>query len=149
MIATLRLEAIGDNLVAASRLPFPRVLRQVGRVPREQLRALLTPGRRPWVARVTGLDDRHGLAREFERGLRDYREANGTGSRGVWLTFVLRPGVLYEVQELVSWQNERRYFCRVVAGKVVEMTREELLARFASGAAAIQGVVNAARGVRP
>lgn len=146
MIATLRLEAIGDNYVAMSKRPFPHVLRQIGRVPREHLTAVLMPGRRPWVARITGLDDRHGLAREFERGLRDYRQADSTGSRGVWLTFVLRPGTVYEVHELVSWQRERRYFCRVEAGRVVEITREAVLARLASGAVAIQGIINAARG---
>ncbi len=151
MIATFRLEAIGDNHNAhggLARRDLRVVLRQMARVPAEQRLAVLTPGRRPWVARITGLDSRHGLAREFLRPLKDYRDANSTGSRGVWLTFVLRAGALYEVHELLSWQRDRRYFCHVEAGKLVELTREQVLAQLAVGADAVQRVLDAVAGSR-
>lgn len=148
MIATLRLEAIGDNHVGRggmSTRPLRHVLKNMGRIPREQREAVLTPSRRPWVAQITGRDARHGLARTFLEHLKDYRDANGTGSRGVFLTYVLRDGFLYEVRELLSWNRERRYFCRVEDGKIVEMTVDEVAARLAEDATVLQAVINAAK----
>lgn len=146
MIATLRLEAIGDNYRRVAKAPFRSALRQVQRSPREHARRILSPGARPWVAHITGTDPRHGLARTFLHGLKDYRDANGSGSRGVYLTFVLYPGRVYEVNELQSWTRWRRFFCRVEAGKVVEMTAAEVAARLAVDAAAIQRVIDQAAG---
>lgn len=141
MIATLRLEAIGDNHVGRVGLARRKTM---GSVPREQREAVLQPSRRPWVARILGPDRKFGLRREFLTGLKDYREANGTGSRGVYLTFVLRDGELYEVQELLSWSRERRYFCHVKAGKIVEMTAAEVTALLDMDAATIQSLLGKA-----
>lgn len=121
MLATLALEAIGDNLTGPSKRPLSWVLRQAHRMPQEQRTAMLTPGRRPWVARITGLDERYGLAREFLKPLRDYRDSNSTCSRGVMLVFQLEEGSYFEVNELLSWKRERRYFCRSEGGSTVEV----------------------------
>lgn len=148
MIATLRLEAIGDNLVSTggiARRDIRYVLKKLSRLPFEQRVAALSPARRPWVARLNGLDRSYGFARTFLHGNRDYREANALGSRGIWVTFVLHTGYVYEVQELLSWRDERRFFCRVdPAGKVVEMTRDEVLVRFDAASGAAQQVINIA-----
>lgn len=142
MIATLRLEAIGDNHTAARR-SFGRVLHSVGRIPFEQRAHALSP-RRPWVARIAGPCPRFGLARTFLTGLKDYRDANSHGSRGVYLTFVLYPGAVHEVHELLTWHKERRYYCHVVDGKIVELTAEQVAAMVLVTAAKIQNVINEA-----
>lgn len=145
MIATLRLEAIGDNyrrLMASG--TFSRVLRQCRRIPAHAQR-LLDNGMRPWVAHVTGRDARHGLARTFLEGLRDYRDANSGGSRGVYLTFVLYPGRIYEVNEVQSWTRKRRYFCHVVNGAPVELSVADVATRLDLQAATIQAVIDRAK----
>ena len=148
MIATLRLEAIGDNHVSRGGMatrPFRHVLKHMGRIPREQREAVLTPNRRPWVAQITGRDAQHGLARTFLKHLKDYKDANGNGSRGIFLTYVLRDGFLYEVRELLSWSRERRYFCRVAAGQIVEMTTEEVARYLDAGTTKLQNIINQAK----
>lgn len=119
MIAILRLEAIGDNY-ARSRVSFHGRLRNIGRIPQEQRAQALDP-KRPWVAQLGfTLHDR-----VFLSGKRDYRQchdgARGIGARGIYMEYVLDEGHVYEVHELLSWTETRRYHCRVVAGKVVEI----------------------------
>jgi hypothetical protein len=129
MIATIRLEAIGDAYRSLSKMPLSAAVRRVGRIPRGHASAILNP-KRPWVARITGLDPKFGFEREFLKSNRDYREANGTGTRGVYLTFVLREGAFYEVHELLSWNKNRRYFCRAKQGSVVEVPEADVRAHF-------------------
>jgi len=119
MLAALRLECIGDDTNA---------LFQLGRRTYPDA-ALLgrDPMPKPWVARITGLDPKYGLAREFLRGQKDYTDANSTGSRGVFLTYWLPEGI-YEVYERTGWKSERRFFCRSEQGRLVRMTQEEVLA---------------------
>lgn len=64
----------------------------------------------PWVADVTD------GARCFVRGHWDYARATGPGGR-VTVTFFLRSGCRYEVSDPAA---RRRYFCRVVDGRVEE-----------------------------
>lgn len=107
MLAVLKLEYIGENYAA--------MFRSVG-----QARLI----GKPWVARLTGLDPVSGYQREFVQGEIDYREANGIGSRGVYLYFVLDPGI-YEVKERVSWKRSRRYFVRCNGRDIDEIDEEE------------------------
>lgn len=144
MIATLRLEWIGHDSRRLVKAPFSYLLRQVQRAPRERRSRLLDPKCRPWVARIEGRDRRHGLARSFLDGRTDYRDANGHGSRGVFLTYVLYEGHVYEVHELQSWTRTRRYFCRVERGKIVEMAPAEVAARLDVDAAVIQSLIDRA-----
>jgi len=145
VIATLRLEVIGDNYRALDRAPLKRQLHEVRRHPQHASR-LLDPGMKPWVAQITGRDSRHGLARLFLRGMRDYRDANKIGSRGVFLTFVLYPGHIYEVNALLSWSRMKRYFCRVESGAIVEMTTDEMARHLDNGNSKIQDIINQMRG---
>jgi hypothetical protein len=128
MIAILRLEAIGDNF-AASRLSLHRRLRLVSRIPHEMRALAVAPGR-PWVAELS-----RGWQRSFLRGRRDYTLANGAGSRGIFVEYVLHDGRIYDVYELTSWTDTRRYFCRVEAGEILTIEREEV-PRWLSGSAA-------------
>lgn len=80
---------------------------------------------RPWVARITGPDERFGLAREFIEPRRDYREASNSG-RGVILVFALRPGI-HEVKEITSGRYfERRFVTVTPDGKIRATTSLEL-----------------------
>lgn len=127
MIVTLKLEAIADHLsdlnVAARRRPEIRK-----RLPVRLWKHTYGPSRRPWVARITAVDPAGRFEREFLDGQKDFSEANSIGSRGVYYYYHLRPGEVYEVRELVNWTKERRYFCCVEGGRIVEMSREEALA---------------------
>jgi hypothetical protein len=80
-----------------------------------------------WVARLTGPDPLYGFIREFLRGQKDYSRANGTGSRGVYVYYPLRPGI-YEVHKRLNWRKTRRYFIRVEGTEITEISREEVLA---------------------
>lgn len=144
MIATLRLEWIGHNTKHLTRAPLKQVLYHVRRAAPERRSRLLDPKCRPWVARIEGRDPRHGFARTFLEGLTDYRDANGAGSRGVFLTFVLYAGHLYEVNELQSWTRTRRYFCEVVNGAIVERSPADVTKKLDQNTGAIQDIINRA-----
>lgn len=126
MIVTLRLEAVADHLadMNAAVKHRPELRR---RIPVRLWKYTYGPARRPWVARITGVGPDGRLEREFLDGQKDFSEANGIGSRGVYYYYHLHPGSVYEVQEILSWTKERRYFCRVDGGKVVEISRTEAM----------------------
>lgn len=123
MLAVLALEIIGDNYFAYKRDLTNGKARENPRV--ERYGEMLGRDKsRPWVARITGLDDRYGFRREFQRGQRDYGKANSIGSRGVYEYFALGDGV-YEVHERLTWKRTRRYFVRVEKAEIAEISREE------------------------
>jgi len=129
MRAVLRLEIIGDNylqhnrLIEEKRLSCPRAIKEMINVIRYG-----QPRLRPWVARITGLDDRFRLAREFIIGMRDYSQANSIGSFGIYEYFALPPGI-YEVNESIKLGKARRYFIRIQDGKIVEIGVGEVFRR--------------------
>lgn len=127
MIVTLKLEAVADHL-ADLNIQIRKHPEIRSRVPVRLWKYTYGPSRRPWVARITGLEQDGRLKREFLDGQKDFSEANGIGSRGVYYYYHLHPGAVYEVRELINWTRERRYFCRVEHGRIVEMGREEALA---------------------
>lgn len=144
MIATLRMEWIGHGTRRPAKAPLKQVLHHMRRIPLGRRSQLLSPDCRPWVARIDGRDPRHGLARTFLEGFTDYRDANGRGSRGVTLTYILYSGHLYEVHEFLSWTRTRRYFCRADAGKIVEITQADVQAHLNTSAGRIQDIINKA-----
>lgn len=126
MLAVLKLEAIGDDYFAYRRFherENPCYERRVWQMTKR--------GMRPWVACVTGLDERYGFAREFMHGVRDYTCATSTGSRGIYIYYALKPGI-YEVNDRYSWNRSRRYFCRVEGTDIIEIGRDEVLECMAS-----------------
>jgi len=82
--------------------------------------------KQPWVAQIIGKDWQFGFRRNFLRGNIDYSQASGTGKRGVYLWFILEDGMVYEVEHHVSWKNQRRYFCTVKEGQVIEISKAEV-----------------------
>ncbi|WP_256846893.1 hypothetical protein [Paenibacillus sp. Pae108] len=84
------------------------------------------PFRRPWVADITGNDPKYKFKRSFLRGRKDYSEANKKGSRGVYYYYELDPGRVYEINELTSSKNTRRFFARVADGQLIEIDEMEV-----------------------
>lgn len=87
----------------------------------------IVPGRRAWVAEICGISKRYGFERVFIRPLMDYSEANGKGTRGVYASYILDEGMIYEVSSPVNWETTDRYFCRVVAGEIERIALEEVI----------------------
>lgn len=104
MTITLKLEAIGDNVPEMAKI------------------------HRPWVAEITGWRGGRWFERDFLGGQKDYSEANSVGSRGVHIYYHLREGRIYEIYDMRSWRDHRRYFCTVSGGQIVQMDAEEVQA---------------------
>lgn len=69
---------------------------------------------RPWVAEITGVDRRYGLARTFVDSLRDYAGAKRSWAgrlSGVVACYPLREGLTYEVSRLRG-RASRRHLAR-------------------------------------
>lgn len=115
MRASLSLECIGDNHVAANR----------GR----KGTFLDTKPRQPWCAKLVDYDEAlDRFTREFLSGQKDYSSSNGQGSRGVMRYFWLESGSVYEVHELTSWTRSRRWYAAVSdTGEVIEITRDQAI----------------------
>lgn len=127
----LKLEAIGDGFAAYLRHYNKTNQKEFGKRELDALRF----GRKelqPWVARIKGLHARLGFDREFMQAQRDYTDASSAGNRGIWLYYVLKPGI-YEINERLTWKRHERYFARVIDDETLErITREEVIACFTS-----------------
>lgn len=149
MIATLRLEAIGDSCVALGDKLRKRQITSIPQLQPYKATFVFDPGRRPWVARIAGVNQNGKLIRKFVEPNKDYRDAKKSGDRGVYCTFVLRAGNVYEVHELLTWAKRRRYFCFVDStGDLQEITLEEAVMKLSSSSAndAMQGIIGKAAG---
>lgn len=123
MAYVLRLEAIGDDLVARNRLEQGK-MREAG-IPAPARALLDIAPSRSWCSEVIGWRGvGEAMLREI-RPHRDYSKANSVGSRGVYLVYTLHEGAVYAVRERLSWRSSREYFCRVSGTSLVEMTGEE------------------------
>ncbi len=85
------------------------------------------PERRPWVAKLLGLDEKRSYDRQFVEGSRDYHDADSRG-RGTKLYFRLEPGSLYEVCRWRARYKDERFFVRVDAtGEVVGIAKADVV----------------------
>jgi hypothetical protein len=127
--AVLELEVIGDDMFIFQ--AFRRRGQTVRHLSLKQEIDLIKYGDhhlKPWVARITGLDEKFGFKREFLRyDQKDYSRANSVGSRGVYQYYVLSDG-LYEVNRRTGWRSLHRYFMRVDGERMTELGREEVIA---------------------
>lgn len=123
MFAALKLEAIGDATRQRTRLAAG-ILREAGFSVASELYQPARPY--PWVARITGLHAKYGMARQFIRGRKDYSTASGNGNRGIYLHYLLDEGI-YEIQDVKSWSKVERYFVQSSGGVLERMTKEEVL----------------------
>lgn len=131
MKAILRLELFGDNAVKYNQ-GLKNMLNEIspGIDDKHGLGNVMLGGMcKPssWVAEITGINPKHGLAREFLSAKRDYSSANSIGSRGIIAEYILTSGMIYEVKEQTSWSNTRRYFCTAdQEGNIVELNGDEI-----------------------
>ena len=81
-----------------------------------------------YVAEIIGFNRRYGYDRLFVKSFTDYSLANSKGSRGVFKTFFIDSGKVYEVKEKISWSSSRIYYCYVEpeTGDIVEMDKEDV-----------------------
>ena len=122
----LTIEAIGDNYryhlrqYLRSSRPFTKLEINAFRLGNKYLS--------PWVAKITGLDNRYGFVRDFVKGQKDYSQANSTGSRGIFLHYFLEPGGIYEINERKTWKRAKRYFAKIVDHHtLIEISPEEVI----------------------
>lgn len=128
----LKLECFHDDIAARQ-----RALRAVDRATRNRVnsRHVVTEMRltalgdaRTWVAEVVGITAAGRIERKFVDGLKDYSDANGVGSRGVYKYYVLREGPLYEIVDRPGYgKPQRRRYCYVICGKIVSISIDEAL----------------------
>ncbi len=120
----LKLELFAATTHDEVRLYHTLVGRMVGRDVADEVfgRGCLA---KPWVAEICGRDGRFGYARQFLRPRRDYRQANGKGTRGVFLVYFLTDGRLHEVQAQESWKRWERYFCIPATGELQRLGKQE------------------------
>jgi len=111
--ASLAIEAIGQNSIRSVR----DMDRFIG------VASGCRPDLMPW---------RHGVWRimysepMLEHGRWDYSQANGKGSRGVYIHYILESGRLYQVAAPTSWKSTDHYYCTVSEdGDIVRITKEE------------------------
>lgn len=83
--------------------------------------------RRPWVAQITGPDEKYEYARRFLRPHREYDHKD----RPSVLWYTLKEGRLYDVHRHVKGSKTERVFLHVRQGVPVVISREELDAELA------------------
>lgn len=112
MKALLRFECIGDGA------PISRTLHRLG------IRVPLPP--RYYVYRLTMANGE--LHQHRLEHMKDFTEANGAGTRGVYAEYILSEGEYYEVKQPRTWDKADYYYCTARAGDVVRITKEEVMA---------------------
>lgn len=116
MKACIKIEAIGENTFQSiDRYRCYGRMADIFSVPKSY-----------WVAKITGHCDFDGFKREFVKGNRDYAKANSKGTRGIYVSYFLDPGV-YEVKHKTSWKHTERYFCIVTdSGEIIKIDKFEV-----------------------
>lgn len=110
MKASLQLEYIGANSFDAIR-GVERMLNSAAPGLGSAFIGEIPTG--PYVAEITWDQESMRFLKTPLTSQRDYRHANGKGSRGVMLRFILKSDQLYEVYERISWRRSDTYFVAV------------------------------------
>lgn len=125
----LKLEAIHDDKI--DKLYHARHGRvRMGR--QEMAGAKGKLGRRPFVKRVTGVTPQGVPIKKSVGGKKSYKDAVGTGARGVYYNWILRHGECYQVQRAISRRKARKYFIIIIDGSTHEISQTEV-ALYVSG----------------
>jgi hypothetical protein len=74
----------------------------------------------PCCRKVIALGHDSFIVTEPMKPNRDYSKANGVGSRGVYDYYVLKPGNIYEIIEVLSWKRSRRYYAFILPDSSVK-----------------------------
>lgn len=117
MKAAIVIERNGNNPCASYHL-YDKVF---GRIDSADLG--LSKSKSVWVAEITGLSKAFKFERRFLKYQRDYSDSNGSGSRGIFDTFILETERVYEVND-----SGFRYFCKVSGpGDIVKIKEKEVV----------------------
>jgi hypothetical protein len=81
---------------------------------------------KPWLAEITGLDDKYKFKRTFLNGSIDFSESNKSGNAGVKLYFIIEDDKIYQLREK-SGKKEFKYFFKMVNGEEVKLQEEEVI----------------------
>lgn len=123
MKATIKVEAIGESVYQGfdfSNGLLNNYVPGLGNI-------LGLPKRNYWVAQIVGWHPKWKYERKFLSPKKDYRKSNSTGSRGIYLWYILESGNIYEVKRPISRKRFERFFCTVNdKGKIEEMTEEQV-----------------------
>lgn len=106
---------------------FHLEIEAIGAHPPKHLAAYYNPPRREWVAQILGVDGKRRFVRAFLEGNRDYSKSNSAGSRGIYTSFQLEAGPIYEVKAPMSWRASDRFFCRIENGEIQRMSEVEVM----------------------
>lgn len=79
-------------------------------------------GMKPFVKEVIGVNHEGRPVKKELKGKKDYRDAAGTGARGVFYWYSLKQGSCYFIQEQISRRKSRRYYALVNNGKIHEIS---------------------------
>ena len=80
-----------------------------------------------FVAEILGFHPQFNYERKFLRYKKSYKNANSTGSRGVYAFYILESDKIYDVKSPYSWAKSHRYFCTVGNdGEIKILTKEEV-----------------------
>ncbi len=117
MKALLKIEAIGENTFQSiDRYRCFGKMADIFSVPKSY-----------WVAKITGYCvEFDGFKRDFIKGNRDYAKANSKGSRGIYVSYFLSPGI-YEVKHKTSWKHTEKYYCIVTdKGEIEKIDKSDV-----------------------
>lgn len=125
MKACLKIECIGDNNTQYLEFWKSATKEVLGRGLAEDVFGKIPA--RYFVAEITGIDLKYKYKRRFLKGRKDYSHANGVGSRGVYVNYILDSGKIYEVKSPISWKRSERYFCTATnEGEIELLTKEQV-----------------------
>ena len=116
MFAVVKLEQIADDFYwheQHGNLPFVEWLYHMKRLGSDKSQS--------WLAKL----DENGN-RDYISGLADYSKANSTGSRGIFMVYLLETGA-YEINERISFRKVKHYFSIVENGVLREVTKGDAL----------------------
>jgi hypothetical protein len=82
--------------------------------------------RRPWVARITGIDPVYQFKREFVKGWFDFTNYQPAGIRGR-IYFALAPGVYDAFEPLQGKKHYRAFLIVDNDGNVKEASKDEVI----------------------
>lgn len=123
MKAAISVEAIGENTFNG--FDFSRGLLNSGVPGLGDLLGL--PKRNYWVAQIVGTNPKWKYERKFLKPKKDYRKSNSTGSRGIYLWYILDADQVYEIKRPISCKRFERFFFTVTNdGSIKKITEDEV-----------------------
>ena len=92
------------------------------------------PGLEARCSKIVAVEEGGRLVTQKMNSHRDYSNANGVGTRGVYDFYTLYPGNAYEIVAPQSWKRSDHYYLFITnEGEKVRMTYEEVIECLSGG----------------